>query len=137
MLIYVAGPLCDPKERSFLLKIDKLCKKLGFDTFLPHRDVGLVAFRSDIPNAFEKDKKALDKCDIVVASLNGWRIGAGTSWELGYAFAKNKKMIGIKTDKNLDDALADLSAMILGSMYICASFKELQERIQAMHQAVL
>jgi len=39
--IYIAGPLCDEKNRDFLEQIDKICKDLGFETFLPHRDAGL------------------------------------------------------------------------------------------------
>ncbi|MEK6852789.1 MAG: nucleoside 2-deoxyribosyltransferase [Nanoarchaeota archaeon] len=129
MLVYIAGPLCTKKERDFVEKLNKVCRNLGFKTFLPHRDVGLVAFKSDIPKAFKEDVNALKKCNLVVASLNGWRIGAGTSWELGYAYAKKKKVIGIKTDKAPEKAIADLSAMILGSMYICTSIKELKGKL--------
>ena len=39
--IYIAGPLCEKKNRDFLEEIDKICKKFGFETYLPHRDCGL------------------------------------------------------------------------------------------------
>lgn len=129
MLAYIAGPLCTKGERRVVEEIEKICRKSDFDTFLPHRDVGLVEFTSDIPKAFKEDVKALKRCDIIVASLNGWRIGAGTSWEMGYAYALGKKIIGIKTDKPLKDSVPDLSAMILGSIHICTSIKELEEML--------
>ena len=46
--IYVAGPLCEEEGRKFLEKIERLCKELGFETFLPHRDAGLYKELNDI-----------------------------------------------------------------------------------------
>ena len=46
--VYIAGKLETPLEREYLEKIDKLCKSLGFITFLPHRDVGLFEDLNDI-----------------------------------------------------------------------------------------
>jgi len=42
MRIYIAGKLRNDNERDFLEKLAKLCEDLGFETFLPHRDVGLA-----------------------------------------------------------------------------------------------
>lgn len=129
MFVYIAGPLSRSAGRKFIEEIDALCKQLKFETFLPHRDVGLVEFTSDISKAFREDVKALDRCNLVIASFNHWRIGAGTSWELGYAYAKGKKIIGVKTDAPKEMWIPDLSAMILGSMYICTSLHELKQKL--------
>ncbi len=41
----------------------------------------------------------LDDCDIVVAVLDGGSdADSGTSWEIGYAYAKGKKLLGLRTD---------------------------------------
>ena len=42
MKIYIAGKIRTESEREFLEEVDKLCKSLGFKTFLPHRDIGLA-----------------------------------------------------------------------------------------------
>lgn len=131
MKVYIAGPLCSEKERKFVEKIERICKKLGFDTYLPHRDCGLVAFKSDIARAFEDDVKALDECNIVVASLNFENIGAGTSWELGYAYAKGKRLIGIRTEEK-DSEIDKLSAMLLGSVKMVRNFKELKKVLEGL-----
>ena len=47
---------------------------------------------------FENDKHAIDECDVVVANLNGVITDDGTAWELGYAYARGKYIIGLHTD---------------------------------------
>ena len=49
---YIAGPLFDDHEREYLEKITKLVESYGFDTFLPHRDAGLVT------GEFAREKKS-------------------------------------------------------------------------------
>jgi nucleoside 2-deoxyribosyltransferase len=132
MKIYIAGQLTDEKERAFLEEIDKLCADLGFDTFLPHRDVGLVTFKEEIEKAFTEDVKALDECDFVVSVLNGDHVGAGTAWEIGYAYALKKKIIGIKTDKAPQDSITELSAMLLSSIDIATSLEELKNKLKLL-----
>jgi nucleoside 2-deoxyribosyltransferase len=131
MKIYIAGKLCTENERELLEKIDDICKSMGFETFLPHRDCGVVAFTEELQKAFEDDVKALKECDFVVAVLNG-RVGAGTAWEIGYAFCLNKKIMGIKTDKKPQDAIPELSAMLIKSIDIAESFDELKEKLEGM-----
>jgi nucleoside 2-deoxyribosyltransferase len=41
---------------------------------------------------------ALDNCDVVVAILDGPDADSGTSFEMGYASARGKRMIGVRTD---------------------------------------
>jgi len=131
--VYIAGKLSNKKKREILEKIDKICKNLGFETFLPHRDCGLVAFKEEIEKAFKEDIKALNECDFVVAVLNS-NAGAGTCWEIGYAYCLGKKIVGIKTDKKPEDSIPELSAMLLGSVDIATNFKELKEKLNVMKQ---
>ncbi|MFH1500726.1 MAG: nucleoside 2-deoxyribosyltransferase [archaeon] len=126
--IYIAGKLCSEEERALLEGVDKFCKAEGFDTFLPHRDVGVIAFKEEIKRAFKEDVKALDECDFVLAVLNG-KPGSGTVWEIGYAYSIKKPIIGLKTDKKVEDSIPELSAMVLGSVKILQSFEELKEEL--------
>ncbi len=99
MKIYVAGKLWDEKDREKVEEIDSLCKSLGHETFLPHRDAGVYEEGKDADVIFKKDRDMVDWCDLVVALLDWQGISSGTAWELGYAYAKNKKVIGIVEDK--------------------------------------
>src|SRR3989344_5751808 len=103
MKIYIAGKLCTENERKFLEKISHLCNSLGFETFLPHRDVGLAKGIEDVQKVFKGDITiGFEEIDLVVAVLDGLYIGAGTAWELGYAYASSIPAIGIKTDESME-----------------------------------
>ena len=55
MKVYLAGKIRTHIEREFLEKLDKLCKSLGLETFLPHRDVGLATGIKDVQRIFKGD----------------------------------------------------------------------------------
>jgi nucleoside 2-deoxyribosyltransferase len=95
--VYVAGPLFDEGERWFIEKVDALVQECGFDTFLPHRD-NPPKTADNVRLIFENDKGGVDRCDVVVANLNGIMTDDGTAWEMGYAFAHGKFIIGLYTD---------------------------------------
>jgi nucleoside 2-deoxyribosyltransferase len=94
---YVAGPLFDEGERWFIEKVDQLVADAGFVTFLPHRD-NPPKDEHNVRAIFENDMRGIDECDVVVANLNGVITDDGTAWELGYAYAKGKFIIGLHTD---------------------------------------
>lgn len=94
---YIAGPLFDEGERWWIESVERLVADAGFQTFLPHRD-NPPKDQFNVRTIFENDKRAIDECDIVVASLNGITTDDGTAWELGYAYARGKYSIGLHTD---------------------------------------
>ena len=103
MKIYVAGKLWDKEDRNKVEEIDSFLKKLGHKTFLPHRDAGIYEEGMDSEVIFKKDRDMVDWCDLIIALLDWQGISSGTAWELGYAHAKNKKVIGLVEDrKSLD-----------------------------------
>ncbi len=127
MKVYVAGKLSTEEERERLTTIASLCEEEGFDTFLPHRDVGIFSERTDPKTIFEGDIiQGLAGVDLVVASLDGLHVGAGTAWELGYAYAKNIPMVGIKTDERVEEAIEYLSPIIVSSLPVVTSLEELR-----------
>ncbi|MEK6919101.1 MAG: nucleoside 2-deoxyribosyltransferase [Nanoarchaeota archaeon] len=128
MKAYVAGKLTSESEREFLEKIARVCESVGMKTFLPHRDAGLAKSIKDVKKIFKKDiLGGFKDCKLVVADLNGLHVGAGTAWELGYAYANGIPAVGIKTDEGVNDALESLSAILISSMDIVTSTQELKE----------
>lgn len=130
MKVYVAGPLCTENERKFMEKLDKLCKKLKLETFLPQRDVGLWKEGISVEKIAENDLKGFEKCDFMIANLNGFSVGAGTAFEMGIAFEKNLPIITIKTDRPVSQSIEDISAIISGLVKITKSFDELEREIK-------
>lgn len=131
MKVYIAGKIGTESEIEFLEKIDSLCKSLGLKTFLPHRDVGIAKGIEDVEKIFRGDiTEGFKDVKLIVAVLDGLHIGAGTSWELGYAFAKGIPAIGIKTDEPAEEALEYLSVILIGSMPIVNSLEQLEKKIK-------
>ena len=115
--IYIAGPLFTEGERILLKKIDEICKLSGFDTYLPHRDAGLFT-REEEPSRkfFERNLKEIEESSLIVAILNEQDTDSGTSWEMGYGFAKDKPVIGYISDTRKYDPKMQLNPMIFNSL---------------------
>ena len=128
MNIYIAGKLSSADERERLNSIARLCEMLGFQTFLPHRDVGLFYESKDIDEIFKKDIfGGLNSANLVIALLDGLHVGAGTAWELGYAYAKGIPCVGIKTDESVEEAIEYLSPILASSLQILSSQEDLRK----------
>ena len=95
MKVYIAGKLWEESDRSKLEKIDKICKELNLETYLPHKDMGVYTENDDPKLFFKRDKEEIDICDFMIALLDWQGVSSGTAWEIGYAHAKNKKVNGI------------------------------------------
>ena len=66
---------------------------------------------------FENDKRGIDECDVVVASLNGIITDDGTAWELGYAYARASTSSVMHTDWRLRFEHEVVNLMIECSMH--------------------
>jgi len=98
--IYIAGPLFNTHERWYLESIANRLEQAGYQTFLPHRDAGVLEELTHAQRlrVFETDMKALDACDLCVALLTGADQDAGTSAEIGYLSARGIPCIGVTDD---------------------------------------
>lgn len=133
--IYIAGPLFTEGERMLLEKIDTLCVRLGFQTYLPHRDAGLFTRdKKSSKQFFLNDIDKMNTSHIIVVVLNGLDVDSGTSWEMGYGFADRKPIIGYIDDTRVYQPNLQLNPMILNSLHrlaknlteLEATLKELQ-----------
>ena len=134
MLVYIAGPLFNEKEREFLEEINSVCRAIGISTYLPSQDGGLLNQDND-DEVFQTDIEALNKADIVVASLNGVDVDSGTAFELGYAFAKGKKLFGLHTDFRTFSPTSEVNLMLLKSCVMCHSLQELDAALREYYNS--
>ncbi|WP_043637315.1 nucleoside 2-deoxyribosyltransferase [Desulfovibrio sp. TomC] len=102
MKIYQAGPLFTEADRDWHKKFTSALNKEGHTAIWPgdlFDEEHLLSLGSKAKeHIFEKCRNTIDECDIVVALLDGTQVDDGTSWEIGYAFAKNIPIFGIRTD---------------------------------------
>ncbi len=98
--IYLAGPLFTEAETDFNLKLHNYLEENLFDVYLPQEigDTSHTRYREEHARIFEIHLAALEECDIIVSVIDGADADSGTSWEMGYGFAKGKTVISLRTD---------------------------------------
>lgn len=121
MKIYQAGPLFSEAEQQWHRAFKARLLSAGYEVIWPYELFSpddVKAWGEDAPRRImEADKAALDTCDSVVALLDGCQVDDGTAWEIGYAYARNKPVFGIRTDfrNGGDTRHSCVNAMIEGS----------------------
>jgi nucleoside 2-deoxyribosyltransferase len=101
MNIYLAGPLFTLAERRFNEELAAEMRRLlpGVSIFFPQDcDHDLQGKPDFVSRLYRMLIEAIDRCDAVVAVLDGPDADSGTCVEIGYAHAKGKPIIGIRTD---------------------------------------
>jgi|SRR3989338_9964088 len=130
MKVYIAGPLFKDNKREILNKLDRICKELGFDTFLPHRDAGVYKEGNSKP-FFIRDRDEINICNAMLAYLDWDSISSGTAWEIGYAYAKGIPIIGVVEDIESFHDFHRLCVMTYNSVELIDinDIKKLKERL--------
>jgi len=106
MKIYIAGPLFTLAERRFNEELGLALQGLmsGLEVVLPQYETSKMAGAADfVERAFRFCLRSVDECDAVVAILDGADADSGTCVELGYAYARGKAIIGIRTDFRISE----------------------------------
>ncbi len=95
MRIYLAAPLFTTGERDFNDAIGVRLREAGHEVVLP-QDHEHDAF--DPARTFRRDVDHVDRSNVVVGIMDGPDPDSGTAWEIGYAYAKRKPIILLRTD---------------------------------------
>jgi nucleoside 2-deoxyribosyltransferase len=131
--VYLAAPLFSEAECDFNRKLKSELQSLGFQVFLPQEDSNNV---HDKPNRqkiiFNKNLKGIENSDILVAVIDGPDVDSGTAWEIGYAFAKGKPVIGLRTDFRTLGIEGTVNLMIERSVILCMSVSELLNHLKSI-----
>lgn len=100
--IYFAGPLFTMAERIWNKKLSQdISNMINTKVFLPQDEVEDAIDEKgnmDFKKAFEICLRGVDDSNILIAILDGADSDSGTCFECGYARAKGKKIIGVRTD---------------------------------------
>ncbi len=70
-----------------------MLSELGHSVFLPQREC--TGTKQEI---FRCCLSGIDEAELVVAVLDGAACDDGTAFEVGYAYAKGKRILGLRTD---------------------------------------
>ena len=129
--IYLAAPLFSEAERSYNTALADLLRQHAFDVYVPQDAGDDTSFRHMPEHAriYEKNKKALDDTDMVVAIIDGADADSGTAWEMGYVAAQNKPVFALRTDFRRVGTHEHVNLMLEQSSAVVKSRDELLARL--------
>ncbi len=98
--VYIAAPLFSEAERQYNLSIEELLRNYFFEVYLPQQegDDSDLRDKKEQVRILSENLKALENAEIIVAIIDGADVDSGTAWEMGYAFARGKRVIALRTD---------------------------------------
>ncbi len=130
--VYLAAPLFSEAERDFNRKLRDRIQSAGFNVFLPQEDSNNFQGEGRQKIIFDKNLDAIDASNILVAVIDGADIDSGTAWEIGYAYAKGKTILGLRTDFRTLGTEGRVNLMIGKSTMLCESISELLSHIKSL-----
>jgi nucleoside 2-deoxyribosyltransferase len=109
MKLYFAGPLFTTPERTWNAEVTAALRAAGHEVYLPQeQETGM-----DAAGIFATDVGGIDWADGLLAIMDGPDPDSGTSWEVGYAFGRNKSIVLVRTDIRASTGSAgDYNAML-------------------------
>jgi len=134
MKVFLAAPLFSEAERDFNSKVAKRLREEGFQVWLaqefPFIHEGTSKEKQKI---YEADISALKTCDVVVAVLDGVEVDSGVAFEMGYAVALGKPVIGLKTDHRAFSKVEDINLMLeVPLIKLCSSIGDVITELKSI-----
>jgi nucleoside 2-deoxyribosyltransferase len=133
MRIFFAAPLFNEAERDFNSEAASLLRGEGFEVWLA-QEHKLIQGSSieEKKSIFEEDVDALEKSDLILAVLDGVDVDSGVAFEMGYAHALKKQIVGLKTDHRVFSKLESVNLMIEAPLTkLCRSLDEALRYLKA------
>jgi len=132
MKVFLAAPLFSEAERNFNSKVAKRLRDEGFEVWLaqeyPFIHEGTSKEKKKI---YEEDISALKACDFVVAILDGVEVDSGVAFEMGYAVAIRKPVLGLKTDHRAFSKVEDVNLMLEVTLIkLCSSIEDIVNELK-------
>lgn len=102
MRIYFAASLFTQAERKGNRDLSEALVKAmpGLEVILPQDFKPSRKYDDDKQYGalFRMCVEGIDSADAVLAIIDGVEVDSGTAWEMGYAYAKGKPVVGVRTD---------------------------------------
>lgn len=93
--IFLNAALWPAAHREFNKRLRRIIEDHGFEVYLP-QNAFLPSHSPSAEEILKANVRAVENCDIILSVLDC--PGLGVAFEIGYAMAKNKKMIAFRTD---------------------------------------
>ncbi len=131
--IYLAAPLFSTAERRFNAGLSEILADHLFSVYLPQEagEEGCCRTEEAQREMFTRHCDALSRSDVVVAVIDGADADSGTSWEMGYAYARGTPVISVRTDFRRAGAHEHVNLMLEQSSRVVRNEDELLEVLKS------
>jgi nucleoside 2-deoxyribosyltransferase len=131
--LYLAGPLFTQAERRWLRELAEALRASGHRVFLPAEQDGEPF---DAARIFETNRRGIEESEALVAVLDGPDADAGTAWECGYAAARGRPFVAVRTDFRGGGDDSGLNLMLRRSAGALVERSALDERLEPLVEAI-
>jgi len=135
MKVFLAAPLFSEAERYFNSKVAKKLRDRGLEVWLAQESPFIHEGTSkEKKKIYKEDISALKACDVVVAVLDGVEVDSGVAFEIGYAVATGKPVIGLKTDHRTFSKVEEVNLMLeIPLTKLCKSIEEVLTELENIY----
>lgn len=132
--VFLSASFFSKAEYDFNKAVAKRLRKAGYDVWLP-QDHPLTESPSieEKRTIYDNDVEALRESDAILAVLDGAEIDSGVAFEIGYAVALGKPVVGLKTDTRTFSFVEEVNLMLeVPLSKICKSIEEVLPVLDAL-----
>ena len=113
MKVFLASPLFSDAERELNSNLAKSLRENRFEVWLAQEAPFIQQeTHKEKKVIYEGDLLALKTSDVVVAILDSINVDAGVTYEMGYATALGKPIVGLKTDYRTFSKMEEVNLML-------------------------
>lgn len=96
--LYLAAGVFSSFDRQRNSAIAQRLTERGYDVFLPQNVRTSTGARPPAEVIFKECVSGIDDSDLIVGLVDGPDVDSGTAWELGYAYARGKPIVVLRSD---------------------------------------
>ena len=123
--VFLAAPLFSEAEQKFNFRIARKLRKDGHVVWLAQETILAQEATHDNREIYETCISMLKESNAVVAILDGSTVDAGVAYEMGFAKALNKPIIGLRTDLRVFSKVHEVNLMLeISLIKICRNVDE-------------
>lgn len=113
IIVYLAGPLFSQPERLWNKSLAEYIESQPGSPFRVNLPQETTPVEKGETAIYRHCRRSVEKCDILLAGLDGPDVDSGTAWEVGYAMGIGKPTVAYRTDFRFCEGDNHVNIMLL------------------------